>query len=59
MTAAAYTGAPAPSLAEYLPFLMYLATLPTGNVIPALADLLLVRYLPLPFDLPLPLAIEF
>ena len=36
ITAATYTGAPAPTLAAYLPYLMYLATLPTGKVIPAL-----------------------
>ena len=56
-TAATYTGAPAPTLAAYLPYLMYLATLPTGKVIPALADLECYS-LPTPRSLP-PLPFPF
>ena len=38
-TAAKYTGAPAPTLSEYLPVFKNLAILPTGNYKPALDDL--------------------
>eukprot|EP00178_Gracilaria_changii_P009108 TRINITY_DN2693_c0_g1_i1.p1 TRINITY_DN2693_c0_g1~~TRINITY_DN2693_c0_g1_i1.p1 ORF type:complete len:103 (-),score=7.52 TRINITY_DN2693_c0_g1_i1:37-345(-) len=38
-TAAKKTGAPIPTLSEYLPVLSILAILPTGNANPALADL--------------------
>ena len=50
-TAARYTGAPAPTLSEYLPCLRNLAILPTGNWSPAFDDLETGLE---PLDLPLP-----
>ena len=52
MTAAMYTGAPAPTRVAYLPAFRYRATRPTGNCNPALADRL-IAFLPV-FPLPRP-----
>jgi len=52
MTAAMYTGAPAPTRVAYLPAFKYRATRPTGNCNPALADRL-IAFLPV-FPLPRP-----
>ena len=54
-TAAKYTGAPAPTLSVYLPYLKYLAILPTGNYKPALVDLeVYLTEACLPLALPFP-----
>tara|TARA_B100000674_G_scaffold485502_1_gene492465 strand:- start:1196 stop:1732 length:537 start_codon:yes stop_codon:yes gene_type:complete len=52
MTAAMYTGAPAPTRVAYLPAFKYLATRPTGNCNPALADRLVAFFPVFPFPRP-------
>ena len=52
MTAAMYTGAPAPTRVAYLPAFKYLATRPTGNCNPALADRLMAFFPVFPFPRP-------
>ena len=54
-TAAKKTGAPIPTLSEYLPVLSILAILPTGKAKPALADLeVYLGLCAFPFAFPFP-----